>query len=168
VTTLFKTTRLIVRQFWEEDKDDFFQLTGSEEVMRYIRPPSKKEDSDRFLTEIIADYLNHRSRGRWAVVEKETKKLIGTFAIIPIPSQPAKTQLGYSFIPPEWGKGYATELAKAGLAWFFSHDPSPVIYGVTEVANVPSQQVLLKAGFKTNGSFLEEGKDLLLFAATRS
>jgi len=164
---LFNTPRLTVRQFTEKDKEDFFQLSGSEEVMRYIRPPSKKSESDLFLEDTIADYRKQVNRGRWAVVEKATKRLVGSFAIIPIPSQPEKTQLGYSFLPSEWGKGYATEVAKAGLAWFFAHDEALLIYGVTETPNVASQNVLLKAGFKKDSSFLENDKELLLFIALR-
>jgi RimJ/RimL family protein N-acetyltransferase len=164
---IFSTPRLLVRRFTQLDKDAYFQISGSEEVMRYIRPASTKEENDQFIVNVIEDYKKFPVRGRWAVVERVTDRLVGSFAIIPIPSQPEKTQLGYALIPSVWGKGLASELAKAGLDWFFENDNETVIYGVTEIPNIPSQQVLLKAGFKPDGSFTDGGKELLLFKAER-
>ncbi len=164
---IFSTPRLLIRRFTQLDKDAYFNISGSDEVMKYIRPASTKEENDLFIVNVIEDYKKIPGRGRWAVVERVTDKLIGSFAIIPILSQPEKTQLGYALITSEWGKGLASELAKAGLDWFFTNDPEPVIYGVTEIPNIPSQQVLLKAGFKSDGSFTDAGKELLIFKAER-
>jgi [ribosomal protein S5]-alanine N-acetyltransferase len=163
VDTVFETSRLVVRRYTEDDKENFFRLSGNEEVMRYIRPVSTKEQSDIYLSEYIAAYREFPGRGRWAVNEKGSGLFAGSFAIIPIPSMPGKLQLGYSLLPEMWGKGYATELTKNGLGYFFQTSELKIIYGVTEIPNIASQKVLLKAGFKEAGSFTEEGKELLLF-----
>jgi ribosomal-protein-alanine N-acetyltransferase len=75
--------------------------------------------------------------------------------------------LGYALIPENWGRGFATELTKAGLEYFMNHYSLSEIYGVTEVPHVVSQKVLLKAGFQPAGSFMEEGKELLMFVVKR-
>jgi len=160
---IFETKRLRVRQYTASDKDEFFSLSGDPEVMRYIRPVSTKEESDKFLKENIDYYKEFPSRGRWAVEEKENGTFVGSFAIINIPSKPGSLQMGYSLIPNSWGKGYATELTIAGLNYFFANEELPEVYGVTEIPNTASQKVLLKAGFKAAGTFMEEGKELLLF-----
>jgi ribosomal-protein-alanine N-acetyltransferase len=165
---IFKTERLIVRRFTADDMGNFFLLSGNEAVMQYIRPVSTKEESDKFLLENIAFYLANPHRGRWAVEEKATGTFVGSFAIIPIPSEPAKIQLGYSLTPANWGRGFATELAKAGLDYFFATDSLPEIYGSTETPHLASQKALLKAGFQPQGSFMEEGKELLMFVVKRS
>ena len=164
---IFETERLRVRQYIKEDKDHFFSLSGDPEVMRYIRPTSTREQSDKFLGENIAFYKEFPTRGRWAVEDKVNGKFIGSFAIIPLPSRPKDLQLGYSLLPENWGKGYATELTVAGLKYFFANEDFPEIFGVTEMANTPSQKVLLKAGFKSQGTFVEEGKELALFRYER-
>ncbi len=165
---IFETERLVVRQFEESDKDNFFLLSGNEIVMQYIRPVSSKEESDKFLLENIASYENNPHKGRWAVAEKATGSFAGSFAIIPIPSQPEKIQLGYSLRPENWGRGFATELTKAGLDYFRRHYSLPEIYGVTEIPNIASQKVLLKAGFQPAGSFMENEKELLMFVVKRN
>jgi [ribosomal protein S5]-alanine N-acetyltransferase len=165
----FETERLIVRRLTKDDKDNFFLLNGSEEVMRYIRAPKNREESDAHLEMILADEAANprKGAGRWLVEEKVTGAFVGSFAIIPIPSEPEKTQLGYSFIPEHWGKGYATELAKAGLQFFLDNSTIPEIYGVTETENVASSKVLQKAGFVYHSTKVEEGKELTVFIVRR-
>lgn len=165
---IFETERLVVRQYNENDKDNFFLLSGDEMVMQYIRPASTKEESDKFLLENISFYHDNPRRGRWGVEEKSTGEFVGSFAIIPVPWDKTQVQLGYSLIPGNWGKGFATELTKAGLDYFFSHDPFGEIYGVTEMPNIASQKVLLKAGFELYGNKMEGEKELMIFVARNS
>ena len=166
--TIFETERLIIRQYTEEDKDNIFLMGGNEEVMRYIRPVSTKEESDKFLLENIEAYKKNPNRGRWAAIEKNTRQFVGSFAIIPIPDDVEKIQLGYSFLPEQWGKGFATEVTKSGLNYFLTTDTLPEIYGITEIPNVASQKVLLKAGFQPFGKKMEGEKELLVFIVRRS
>jgi [ribosomal protein S5]-alanine N-acetyltransferase len=167
MSIIFETERLIVRQFIENDLDNFFLLSGNESVMQYIRAVSTKEESDKFLLENIEAYKKNPHGGRWAVMEKVNNTFAGSFAIIPVPSAPEKIQLGYSLRPENWGRGFATELTFAGLDYFMKHYSEPEIYGITEIPNVASQKVLLKAGFQPAGSFVEEGKELLKFVVKR-
>lgn len=164
---LFETKRLIVRSFTVNDYDNHFLLTGNADVMRYIRPVKNKEESDLYFNEMVLDAPAHAFQGRWAVEEKETLKFIGSFAIIPLPDDETKTQLGYSFLPAYWGKGLATELVKAGLEYFKEKTTLQEIYGVTEVPNVASQKALLKNGFVPFGKKMDEGIELLVFVCRR-
>lgn len=167
MSTIFITERLRVRQYTPDDAAHFFRLSGDEEVMRYIRPVSTREESDKFLLENIDFYRVNPRRGRWAVEDNVTGEFIGSFAIIPTPSHPGKTQMGYSLLPENWGKGYASELTAAGLEFYFNGEPANEIYGITETPNVASQKVLLKNGFMPAGTFMEGEKELLLFIASR-
>jgi ribosomal-protein-alanine N-acetyltransferase len=164
---IFQTERLFVRQYTIKDADNFFSLAGDPLVMQYIRDVSTREESDRFLHENIHSYKARPLEGRWAVHDKQSGEFVGSFAIIPLPSKPGEIQLGYSLLPAHWGKGYATELAIAGLDFFRKNFKVPVIYAVTEKPNIASQKVLLKAGFSAAGSFIEKTKELLLFTFER-
>ena len=63
--------------------------------------------------------------------------------------------------------GYATEVTKEGMNYFYNKTPLTEIYGVTEIQNVASQKVLLKAGFAPHGTKMEGEKELLLFIVRR-
>lgn len=164
--TIFETARLRVRSFTADDHDNLYLLHGNADVMRYIRPVKTKAESDAMLNEVLAATYPP-GQGRWAVEEKGTGIFVGNFVLVPIPSEPDKIQLGYSFTPANWGKGYATELSEAGLAYFFHESPLPEIYGVTETPNIASQKVLLKAGFAFHERKMEGEKELTIFIARR-
>lgn len=165
---LFETERLIVRQFTTADYDNHFLLTGNEDVMRYIRPVKNKEESDLYFNEVVLDAPAHAFQGRWAVEEKETNRFIGSFAIISIPDDVEKTQMGYSFLPEYWGRGLASEIVAAGLKYFREKIPLQEIYGVTEKENIASQKVLLKNGFIPFGEKKEGEIELDVFVYKRN
>lgn len=165
---IFETERFIVGPYnFDVDKEDFFRIHGDAEVMRYIRPPKSRDESDLFLKENIEFTLQNPGRGRLAVTEKATGKTAGSFALIPVEGT-ADWQLGYVLLKEYWGKGIATELTKEGLRYFFSTCDSEIIYGVTEKANSASQQVLLKCGFQPHGSKMEDTIELLIFKFVRA
>jgi len=164
---IFVTKRLRVRHFTSNDDDNYYALQGNPEVMQYIRAPKTREESDLFLKEKILSASKREFKGYWAVEEKDTHVFVGCFVIIPIPDDVEKTQLGYSFLPEHWGKGYATEVAKEGVNYFYNRTPLNEIYGVVEVPNIASKKVLLKAGFKPHGTKRDGEKELLVFMIKR-
>jgi [ribosomal protein S5]-alanine N-acetyltransferase len=159
---IFETERLIVRPYTKKDADNFFALNGDQEIMRYIRPAKSREECDAFLLETIAAVEANPQMGRWAVDEKTTGRFVGSFAVIFI-EDTEMIQLGYSLLKKEWGRGYATELTKAGIEYVFTVMQLPLIYAVTEIEHTASQQVLLKAGFKPETLFTEDDKELQRF-----
>lgn len=164
---VFETERLIVRQFTTADYDNFFLLHGNPDVMKYIRAVKTREQSDAFLDQALATVYPSAWMGRWAVELKATGEFVGNFVIVPIPDDPEKTQLGYSFTPGNWGKGFATEVTKAGLEYFRNKTPLTEIYAVTESPHIASQKVLQKAGFQQFGKKMEGEKELTVFIVRR-
>jgi [ribosomal protein S5]-alanine N-acetyltransferase len=164
---LFETDRLLVRHYTEDDADDFFLLNSDPEVMRYIRPVKNRKDTDLFFAEVIQYSKNNPAFGRMAVNEKQSGIFVGSFAIIPLENT-RHMQLGYSLLPSYWGKGFATELTKAGLTYVFTQTNLDVIFGVTEALNIDSQKVLLKNGFVFEKKYEENNKELNLYRVKRS
>lgn len=160
---VFETERLRVRHFTSADHDNYFALQGNSLVMQYIRPPRTRKESDLFLIEKILTHRDADYKGYWAVDEKQTGIFVGCFVIIPLPEEPDKTQMGYSFLPEYWGRGYATEVTMEGVQYFHDRTPLQEIYGVTETENIASQKVLLKAGFKLFTTRMEQEKELNVF-----
>ena len=159
---IFETERLIVREFTDtnEDAGYFFMVNGDDVVTRYIRKPLTRQDSDNFLKLNIKFYKQNKNLGRWCVTEKATGRFAGSFALIYLPFEDESdiVQIGYALIPAAWGKGYATELTKAGTDFYFNMHQSPVLHAITALQNVASRKVLLKCGFTENGKKLHDGK----------
>ncbi len=163
---IFETTRLTVRQYSMDDIGYFFSLNSNPETMRYIRPVRTLEECTRILKKNIEYYGTHPKLGGWAAFEKETQTYIGSLAIFPI-DETDNIQIGYSFLPPYWGRGYATELVKAGIRFFFENNRDNVLYAVTEAINTASQHVLMKCGFREDVFMMENEIKLTQFVFTR-
>lgn len=164
---VFETARLVVRPFTIEDADNFFALQSNPDVMQYIRPPRTRAESDSFLHEKVLTDSFGEYKGYWLVEEKSSGLFVGSFVIIPIPDDIEKTQMGYSFLPQHWGKGYASEVAKEGVNYFYHCTPLLELYGVTETPNIASQKVLLKAGFQPHAKKMEGERELLVYIIRR-
>ena len=165
--TIFETPRMIVRRFAAADADDFFLLNSDASVMHFIRPPKNREQSDAFLQENIGFYLDSSVLGRFAVYDKLSTQFLGTFSFLYL-SGDANFHIGYALLPSAWGKGYATELVKAGTPYFFDHTHRDALFAITHPDNLPSQQVLLKSGYRRDGQIEEHGAKLELFVINRA
>ncbi len=160
--TIFETNRLIVREFTADDYENYFILHSDPKVMQYIRPAENREDCDKRFEATILHLPPHDYLGRWAINEKEGGRFVGCFVITPIPKEPERIQLGYSFIPEVWGRGYATEVSKGGVEYFHTSTPLMELYAVTETENTASENVLRKVGFELLEKKMEGEKELLV------
>lgn len=163
---LIESERLYVRYLEMSDLESYYQLNGDEEIMRYIRPAKNREETELFLKEVIENYKKEKIDWRLALLGKDTDTFVGSFAIIPLENT-SDLQLGYSLLKEYWGKGYATEITKAGMQYAFNVLGLTLIYGVTEAENIASQHVLLKCGFVLEKTAVKEGRKLNLYKATR-
>ncbi len=165
---IFETERLIVRRYLQEEFENFFRLNGDADVVRYIRPVQNREEALDSFQKLLTAYKEQPGMGRWAVHALTDGKFIGSFAIIPLPWDQDKIQMGYAFPKEHWGKGYATELTKKGLEHFWQNFQADEVYGVTEIPHTASQKVLLKAGFVFSHVFTHESIDLNIYHCYRS
>ena len=165
---IFQTERLVVRQYTASDFENFFLLNGDEEVVRYIRAVQTREEALTSFQQLLNDYEKQPALGRWAAHLKSTGEFVGSFAIIPVPWDLEKIQMGYAFPKTSWGKGYATELTRAGLQHYWQNFENDVVYGMTEIPNVASQKVLLKAGFQLESTTMDKDIELLVYACRRN
>ena len=164
---IVESERLYARRYTLEDEEAFYRLNSDEVVMRYIRPPKSKEESHEFLLENLRFYEEHPGLGRWALVEKSTDVIIGSFSLLLL-EHTNDIHIGYALLEEHWGKGYAAEIVKAGLGYVFNELKLSTVVAVTYPDNIPSQKVLLKNNFKQVGTHLEDGLENPLFRLNRS
>ncbi|WP_010055147.1 GNAT family N-acetyltransferase [Rhizobium etli] len=74
-------------------------------------------------------------------------------------------ELGYSLIEEAWGKGLATEAARALADWFFESRPASAFIAFTHPENVASQRVL-KIGMRERAPILIDGVSGTAFELT--
>jgi [ribosomal protein S5]-alanine N-acetyltransferase len=159
---ILQSERLYVRRYTLEDEDVFFQLNSDPEVMRFIRPPKSRAGSRAFLIENIDFYDKNPGLGRWALEERGSGRMVGTFSLLPL-EHTDDVHIGYALMKDNWGKGYASEIVKAGIDYAFKELKLDSIVAVTYPEHFVSQKVLLRNGFDRDGIYQEEGKENFLF-----
>ena len=145
---IVETDRLWLRQFVPDNAEAVLEYSGKPEVMQYVAPClTSIEEAVRILEEgPLSDYGKY-GFGRWAVVLKENQRVIG-FAGLKFLEDLQEVDLGYLLMPECWGKGLATEAARASVNYGFETLRLSQILGLVEVPNVRSVRVLEKIGFE--------------------
>jgi ribosomal-protein-alanine N-acetyltransferase len=159
---ILESERLYVRRFTPADEEAFFRLNGDEEITRFIRPAKNREESNAFLAENIRFYDEHPGLGRFALVVKDTDEIAGTFSLLPL-EHTTDVHIGYALLKEHWGKGYASEIVKAGIAHAFNELQLSTLTAITYAEHAQSQKVLLRNGFVEDGYYKDEGRNDLLF-----
>lgn len=149
-----RTSRLVLRPFTEQDVDPLYEIMRGEDVLRYFPNPNPPEREK--VAKFVAAQLQHwedRGFGWWAVESQEGGDLMGWNGLQFLPDT-EEIEIGYLLGRPFWGKGYATEGAKAGLEFGFDGLGLERIIGLIHPDNKGSQRVLEKLGL----SFVEQAE----------
>ena len=147
-----ETDRLVLRQFTAHGADLLIELDSDPEVMRYLTggepslPPAAVRE--RVIPNVLATYELWNGRfGLFAAYERGSGDFIGWFQLCPDREGPLdEVELGYRLRRDAWGKGYATEAARALLGKGFSELDLRVVWGETMAVNLASQKVMEKVG----------------------
>ena len=147
-----ETPRLRLRQWTEVDKTPFAQLNADERVMAFFPSTLSRAESDG-LADQIQSAIAQRGWGWWAVEVKNKYPFIG-FVGLSIPSAELPfspcVETGWRLGYPYWGKGYATEAAKAAVNFGFETLSLEKIVSFTALTNKRSQAVMQKLGMVRN------------------
>jgi shikimate kinase/RimJ/RimL family protein N-acetyltransferase len=158
-----ETDRLLLRRFMESDVDNLVELDGDPRVMRYLnggKPTPREKIRNKILPGILRDYDRVAGYGTWAAVEKATGRFLGWFELrAPEGGRGAEAELGYRLRVSAWGKGYATEGARALIDKGFTELGLRRIYAETMAVNTASRRVLRKAGLRLVRTFYPNWKD---------
>jgi RimJ/RimL family protein N-acetyltransferase len=163
---LLRTDRLALRRFTADDAQNLYRLDTDPRVMRYIGDgsPSAHATIDAGLARSIRYYDRYPGLGVWPAEERATGRFIGWFCLKYVPKT-VEVEVGYRLLPESWGRGYATEGARALVARGFEALGLYRVIGLTHPENVASQHVLQKAGLRDVGWGRYYERDLRLFVA---
>ena len=145
-----------------------FGVYGDPEVMRFIPGGALADEAAvGSLLERYADVQQRLGFSSWAVVERETGRVIGD-AGFGIFEPTGEVELGYTLARDCWGEGYATEAAKACLAAGLEQLTAPRIIAVVDAENEASLRVPRRIGMRRVETIHAHGRPHVLFVASRS
>ncbi len=142
------TGRLLLRPWRRDDLDPFAALNADPRVMQFFPSVLSRRDSDA-LGGRIAAYIDRHGWGLWAVEVSGVTPFAGYIGLsVPAfvaPFTPC-VEIGWRLAHEHWGRGYATEGARAALAFGFAALKLEQIVSFTVPANVRSRRVMERLG----------------------
>jgi len=148
-----ETERLRLRPFTLDDVDAYYQRISSDpDVMRYLPggKPRPRIDSQW----VIGYFMRHADLhgfGVWALEDKASGTLIGHAGLEFIPNAQDEIEIAYTLAKAYWGRGLATEAARASLSYGFEALNLPEIYALAFPENAASQNIMRKLGMHYEG-----------------
>jgi RimJ/RimL family protein N-acetyltransferase len=157
IINVIETERLILRTWNEADVEAYFDINQDSKVLEFLPGPLSMDVVKQFIAEKNQCFVDH-GYTLWAVEEKMTGEMIG-FIGFSSPLWKAHftpcIEIGWRLGSQYWGKGYATEGAKAALEYGFKQFDWNEVVSFTVPNNIRSIRVMEKIGMKRdmNGDF---------------
>ncbi|MGB6624975.1 MAG: GNAT family N-acetyltransferase, partial [Candidatus Acidiferrales bacterium] len=125
--------------------------------MQYYLSAFSREDVSRWIERWMASY-DANAYGLYALVLKQSGEVIGDcgHALQNVEGK-QEIEIGYHVRRDLWGNGYATEAARACVAYGFETLCAPRLISLVRPENLPSRRVAEKAGMSVEGQTVRMG-----------
>jgi RimJ/RimL family protein N-acetyltransferase len=142
------TDRLILREWREEDRGPFARMNADPLVVEFLPKALTRDESDDFVDRIVLRWAED-GVGLWAIERRDDGEFLGFTGLTPPRFEAHFTpavEVGWRYAADAWGRGYATEAARAALRFGFEERDFDEIVSFTVPANVRSRAVMERLG----------------------
>jgi RimJ/RimL family protein N-acetyltransferase len=143
---MLTTSRLLLRDWKDSDREPFAALNADPRVMQFMPKCLSAEESDSLIDRIQAHFREH-GFGLLAAELRETGAFIGYIGLA-VPRFAAKftpcVEIGWRLSAEHWNRGLATEGARAVLGHAFEALKLDELVSFTVPANRASRRVMEK------------------------
>ncbi|GAA1596239.1 GNAT family N-acetyltransferase [Actinomadura kijaniata] len=146
IVEILETERLVLRPFTGDDFADYAAMLADPEVGRFLGGTLSAEDAWRNLAMVIGHRVI-RGYSMWALVEKDGGRFVGRAG----PWRPhgwPGLEVGWALARSAWGRGYATEAARAAVDYCFDVLGAEEVVSLIRPDNVASLRVAERIGHR--------------------
>ena len=156
MTRIFlETPRLILRDWQHSDHEAYLAMNADPEVMEFFPSLMTREQTLAQISRITLA-IAENGHGFFAVERKDNHQFIGFAGLNYVTFESnftPCTEIGWRLSRENWGKGFATEAAKACLEFGFDKLNLDAIYAFTALKNARSENVMKKLGMHKERTF---------------
>ncbi|MBL7495122.1 GNAT family N-acetyltransferase [Frankia sp. CNm7] len=161
---MLETARLVLRPLGTADIDAFVELHADERVNRFMEPFSRTEALARLA--VVESQWAARGHGLLAVELKATGEFIGR-AGPQYWERFGEIEIAWVLRADHWGRGYATEAARACVDWGFQNLEADYFTAMIRPANAPSRRVAERLGFAPRRADILFGHPVTVYGLDR-
>ncbi|HYB91722.1 MAG TPA: GNAT family N-acetyltransferase [Candidatus Binataceae bacterium] len=164
----FTTARLIARRICDDDFGYIARLYADARVMATLGGVMSEEQARERLAAMVEHWKQH-GYGVWTLHTREDGRFAGRAGLRDVQIDgSAETELLYALRPEFWGKGIATEIARAVVRIAFDRLRIATLIAYTLPDNRASRRVMEKAGFRFEREITWAGLPHVLYRIARS
>ncbi len=165
---ILETERMLIRPLSFNDLPMLTVILSDPEVMKYsVRGICDEAATRKFIEWCLSCYASH-GVGPWALIDKMSSELVGFCGVGPEKVGGAEEiNLGYRLAKLYWGKGLASESARAVLDYSFNEKHLGSVVVIIEPGHIASSRVAEKAGFSSFDIIEFHGRSVRLYRLTR-
>ena len=152
---ILETERLFLREINQSDFNSLCKILQNEETMYAYEGAFSDAEVQEWLDRQIYRYQKW-GFGLWAVILKETEKMIGQCGLTMQPWKDKEVlEIGYLFQRQYWHKGYATEAARECKKYAFEILNAKEVCSIIRDTNISSQNVATRNGMIKADSWIK-------------
>ena len=148
-----ETRRLVLRSLSRSDTDALRRISNEPLVRRYLwdDEPVSGEKIEEMIDQ-SARMFSEEGVGLFGVRLRGGEELVGLCGFMRDADGPGEVELVYELVPELWGRGIATEAARACLRHAFLEAGLDRVVASVDAPNVASSRVIEKLGMKPVGA----------------
>lgn len=151
---MLTTSRLLLRQWRDDDLDPWAAMNADPAVREFFPGPLTREQAQASMNR-FRDDIALRGWGWWAVEVRDSGRFAGMAGLDPVDEEMPfdGVEAGWRLARWAWGRGYATEAARAVLEYGFGTLGLDEILAVAAAGNVRSHAVMKRLGMAYDREF---------------
>ena len=167
---IFETDRLLLRRQVQDDLDMLWQFHCNPENVRYYHDaPNTFEEVQEQLEWDLDWYQKNDTLGTWAIIHRETGKLIGLCSLMPWTVDGVdEVEMSYILAEECRGQGFGTELSRGVIRYGFEKLQLPRIVSLIEPDNMLSRHVVEKAGMQYEKDGQDETGPVVVYSINKA
>lgn len=165
---ILNTERLLLREMVASDLGSLHEVLSDAEAMRFYPEPFDRSMSQAWVERNIQRYVKD-GFGLWALVFQQSGELIGDCGLV-LQSLKGEevVEIGYHVRRDLWGRGLATEAAKACCDYGFNQLGCTKLVSLIHPRNISSQRVAQKVGMSLRQTIEWQNKPVQIYEIRRS
>ena len=155
---------MVLRQMEMDDVDDLMGIFSDPVAMRYYPNTKSRQEAEEWVRRAQESYRDH-GFGLWVAILEDSGEFVGQCGLtVQEVEGKNEVEIGYLFLRRFWGRGLATEAARAARDHGFHMPGCERLVSLIDPGNLASRRVAEKVGLRPERGVWKWNKEICVYA----
>src|SRR5215204_7569399 len=162
---VLETERMVLRRMEMADVDDLMDIFSDPVAMRYYPGTKSRQEAEEWVLRVLRSYREH-GFGLWVAVLEGSGEFAGQCGLtVQVVEGKDEVEIGYLFLRKFWGRGLATEAARAVRDHGFALGYGRLV-SIIDPQNLASRRVAEKTGLTLEKEVWKRNKKVCVYSTS--